>query len=61
MDKGIEYEQNLRGRRIAIIVFRAKSNRLLDILPHVPACIDILATIAPGNWFGSEDECRRVN
>jgi hypothetical protein len=32
MDKGVEYEQNLGGRTIAIIIRRAKSNRLLTFL-----------------------------
>src|SRR5579859_1580588 len=38
-DQGIEYQQNLTGRNIAIIVFRTKSNRLRDLLPHVAACL----------------------
>ena len=28
MDKGVEYKQNLANRRIAIVILRAKSNRL---------------------------------
>jgi hypothetical protein len=32
MDKGIEYEQNLTGRSIPIIILRSKSNRLVDLL-----------------------------
>ena len=36
MDKGLEYEQNLAGRSIAIMILRAKSNRLADLLPLVP-------------------------
>jgi predicted nuclease of predicted toxin-antitoxin system len=36
MDKGLEYEQNLAGRSIAILILRAKSNRLADLLPLVP-------------------------
>ena len=32
MDKGIQYEQNLTDRRIAIIIVRAKSNRLGDLM-----------------------------
>ena len=28
VDQGIEYQQNLEGRKIAIIIFRTKSNRL---------------------------------
>ena len=35
MDKGIQYQQNLTGRQIAILIVRAKSNRLVDILPQV--------------------------
>jgi predicted nuclease of predicted toxin-antitoxin system len=34
VDQGIEYQQNLTGRSIAIIIFYTKSNRLKD-LPHV--------------------------
>ena len=48
VDQGIEYQQNLAGRKIAIIVFLAKSNRLKDLLPHVPECLARLETIRPG-------------
>jgi hypothetical protein len=37
VDQGIEYQQNLTGRNIAIIIFRTKSNRLKDLLPHARA------------------------
>lgn len=47
-DQGIEYQQNLAGRRIAIIIFRTKSNRLSDLLPHVPDCLSHIAYIRPG-------------
>jgi predicted nuclease of predicted toxin-antitoxin system len=47
MDKGLQYEQNLTGRKIAIIVIRAKSNRLADLLPHVPVCLSIMSSIQP--------------
>ena len=42
MDKGLQYEQNLAGRSIAILILRAKSNRLADVLPLVP---DLLRTM----------------
>lgn len=48
IDQSIEYQQNLTGRAIAIIVLRAKSNRLGDLLPHLPACLAHLGTIQPG-------------
>ena len=38
MDKGVEYRQNLGGRNIAVLIIRAKSNRLADLLPHAAAC-----------------------
>lgn len=48
MDQGIEYQQNLTGRTIAIIIFHTKSNRLIDLLPHVPVCIAHIESIQPG-------------
>jgi hypothetical protein len=48
MDKGLEYQQNLAGRAIAIIILRAQSNRLADLLPHLPACITIMRSNRPG-------------
>jgi hypothetical protein len=48
VDRGFEYEQNLAGRRIAIIIFRSKSIALQDLLPHVPACLAVLLSIKAG-------------
>ena len=48
MDKGIEYQQNLTGRTIAIVAVRAKSNRFRDILPKMPECRSMLQAIKPG-------------
>ncbi len=45
---GLQYQQNLAGRRIAILIVRAKSNRLKDLLPHVEACRSIMGLIHPG-------------
>jgi hypothetical protein len=48
VDQGIEYQQNLTGRSIAIIIVRTKSNRLKDLLPHVPVCVAHIESIQPG-------------
>src|SRR5271154_3982383 len=48
-DQGITYEQNLRTRIIAIVVLRAKSNRLKEMLPLIPATLERLASIQPGH------------
>ena len=38
VDKGLAHEPNMAGRKIAIIIVRAKSKRLADLLPHADAC-----------------------
>jgi len=53
--QGIEYQQNLAGQNIAIIIFRTKSNRLKDLLPHVPACLARIESIQPGQIVRIED------
>jgi paraquat-inducible protein B len=47
VEQGIEYQQNLTGRSIGIIIFRTKSNRLKDILPHVRTCLAHIESIQP--------------
>ncbi len=47
VDQGIEYQQNLTGRKIAIIVFRTKSNRLHNLLQLVPACLARIESFIP--------------
>jgi hypothetical protein len=54
-DHGIEYQQNLAGRNIAIIIFHTKSNRLRDLLPHVPACLAQIEVVRPGQIVRIED------
>ena len=48
MDKGVQYQQNLTGRHIAIVIIRARSNRLIDILPHLEECLSMISFLKPG-------------
>ncbi len=48
VDKGIVHQQNLLNREIALLVVRARSNELEDLLPHLPACLAALKSIEPG-------------
>ncbi len=48
MDRGIPYQQNLTDRGISLAIIRAKSNRLPDLLPHVPAILAALLSLSPG-------------
>ncbi len=48
VDQGLEYQQNLATRKIGIIILLAKSNRLKDLLPLVPACLTGIESVGPG-------------
>jgi predicted nuclease of predicted toxin-antitoxin system len=48
VDQGIEHQQNLLGRTIAVIVFHVKSNRLKHLLELVPNCLAQIKSIKPG-------------
>ncbi len=47
-DRNIRYQQNMTGRRVSILILRAKSNRMKDLLPLMPACAEALLGIEPG-------------
>lgn len=47
-DQEIPYQQNLGGRRISILILCAPTNRLADLKPLVPAVLNSLDSIEPG-------------
>jgi hypothetical protein len=47
VDKNLKHGQNLAALPIAVIVIMAKSNRLADLLPFVPAVEEELARLKP--------------
>ncbi len=48
IDQGIEHEQNLKARGIAVILVRAKSSRLADLQPYTAEILHILQSIQRG-------------
>lgn len=48
VDTNLRYQQNLAGRRIAIVVLQASSNRLEHLRQYFPACVLALEKIRPG-------------
>ena len=48
VDGNIPYQQKVTGRHIALIVIAVRSNRLRDVLPYVPSCLNVLSSIKPG-------------
>jgi len=54
VDQGIEYQQNLTTRKLRIIIFRANSNRLKDLLPLVPTCLARIKSLELGKVISIE-------
>jgi predicted nuclease of predicted toxin-antitoxin system len=48
MDRGLEFQQHLAGFDLAVILLRAPSNRLPDLLPLMPRLSEALESAAPG-------------
>ena len=48
IDKNIRCQQNLAGRKIAVLIIRSVSNDLDDIRPHVPEALLALRSLRPG-------------
>ena len=48
VDQGIEYQQNLMARKLAVIILRAKSSRLKDLLPLASICLARIKSLEPG-------------
>lgn len=48
IDQGFAYQQNLKERRIAILLLVSRSNQIEDLVPIVPAALTALETILPG-------------
>ena len=49
VDQNIPEQQNLAGRKIALVILRGPTNRLRDLVPLAPAALSALRSIAPGD------------
>lgn len=48
VDKRLTQQQHIKDRSFGVIVLRARSNRLADLLPLVPALRAALSSVTPG-------------
>src|SRR5947209_5472364 len=48
VDQGLPYQQNLESRKLAVLIIQTPSNRLRDLLPHVPRCLEALRSLQAG-------------
>lgn len=51
VDTNLRYQQNLAGRKIAVMLLLARSNRLEILSHYFPACARALETIKPGDFI----------
>jgi hypothetical protein len=58
VDQGIECQQNLVDRKISIIIFCPRSNRLTDSLSIVSVCRGHIQSLQPGQIIKMEIELR---
>jgi hypothetical protein len=55
-DQSLEFQQNISKRRLGIVVIRADSNALEDLLPLVSAALIAIGAVQPRRWFGLEPD-----
>ena len=48
VDKSMPFQQRLSSRPFGVVLLRARTNRLADLLPLVPALLRALGEIKPG-------------
>jgi hypothetical protein len=49
VDRNLSFQQRMIDFRLAVIVLKAPSNRLQDLLPLLPQVMKTVATIPPGS------------
>ena len=47
MDNGVAYQQNPAGLPLAVVILRAPSNDISDLMPLVPALLTCLSQLTP--------------
>lgn len=48
LDKNLPFQQDPGSVRIAVLILRARSNRIQDLLPVIPECLAALERLRPG-------------
>jgi hypothetical protein len=48
LDKNVPFRQEISSREIAVVILRARSSRIEDLVPFIPECLAMLQRIGPG-------------
>jgi hypothetical protein len=51
VDKSLPKQQRIDDRPLAVVVLRAKTDRLADLLPHAPRLRAVLENARPGQVY----------
>jgi hypothetical protein len=51
VDRNMQYQQNLKGRSIAVVILRGINNRLATLVPLIPDVETLLPTVQPGEFY----------
>jgi hypothetical protein len=56
VDRNLVFQQRIDDLPFAVLVLRARSNRLIDLRPLVPRLIEALSTVRPGEvrWIDGQ-------
>lgn len=49
IDQGLEFQQNLTGRSVSILIIEAASNKVEDLAPAVPEILRVLIALGTGH------------
>ncbi len=48
LDRNLEFQQNTKILSFGVVVVRSKSNRIVDLAPHIPGILKAAIEIRPG-------------
>jgi hypothetical protein len=48
LDRNLEFQQNIKILPFGIVVVRSRSNRIVDLKPHIPGILLAVSQVGPG-------------
>ena len=48
LDRNLEFQQNIKILPYGIVVVCCRSNRIIDLTPHIPAILQAASQVGPG-------------
>ena len=49
LDRNLEFQQNIKVFPFGIVVVCARSNRVVDLIPHIGSILEVASCVAPGH------------